>query len=216
MFHRSPWLRAILAGIVLVGVAAAIAWREYSHPESVADFVDDWGKAAPLAFVVAHTISSLVFIPRTPFALAAGALFGAVEGTFWSMVGAMTGAMAGFWIARYVNAGLVDVEHLPRIGPLIERAETGGWRFAMVVRLLPLMPHAVTNYAFGLTRIATASYALGTLLGLAPQTIAFVKLGEAGATAVGGASGWLEPLFWGLILLGLSLVLPRLLPRRWR
>jgi len=214
MLRLPAWARLTLLGIVLLGIAAAIAWREYSHPKSVADFVDDWGRAAPLAFVVAHTICSLVFIPRTPFALAAGALFGAVGGTFWSLAGAMSGAMAGFWIARHVNDGLVAIEDIPRLGPLIARAETGGWRFAMVVRLLPLMPHAFTNYAFGLTRIPTASYALGTLLGLAPQTIAFVKLGEAGATAARGAAGWVEPTLWGVGLLVVAFVLPRLLRER--
>ena len=83
-------------------------------------------------------------------------------------------------------------------------------------RRKPLVPHALTNYAFGLTRIRTASYALGSFLGMAPQSIAYVKLGQAGATAVGGAADWLEPMFWGVVLLGLSFVLPRLLPERWR
>ena len=216
MIHLPRWLRATLAGTVLVGIAAAIAWREYSHPESVADFVDDWRGAAPLVFVAAHTVASLVFIPRTPFALAAGALFGAWWGTIWATAGAMGGALTGFWIARYVNDGLVDVEHLPRIGPLLERAETGGWRFAMVVRLVPFLPHALTNYAFGLTRMSAGAYALGSLLGTTPQTLAYVKLGEAGATAAHGATGWLEPLFWGVVLLGLSFALPRLVAARRR
>jgi uncharacterized membrane protein YdjX (TVP38/TMEM64 family) len=216
MLHLPRWLRATLAGAVLAGTAAAILWREVSHPASVADIVDDWTGLEPLAFVVAHVAASLVFIPRTPLAFAAGALFGAWWGMLWSTVGAMAGAMTGFWIARYVNDGLVDVEHLPRIGPLVERAESGGWRFAMIVRLVPLMPHALTNYAFGLTRIGAGSYALGSFLGMAPQTVAYVKLGEAGATAVGGAGDWLEPLAWGLVLLGLSFVLPKLLPERRR
>ena len=216
MIHLPSWLRATLAGVVIVGIAAALAWREVSHPASLAELVDDWAAAAPLAFVVAHTIASLVFIPRTPFALAAGALFGGVWGTVWAMVGAMAGAMAGFWLARYVNDGAIDVEHLPRVGRLIERAETGGWRFVLVVRIVPIIPHSLTNYAFGLTQVPARAFAFGSLIGLAPQTIAFVKLGQAGATAVSGAHSWIEPLFWGLLLLGLSFAMPKLLQGRWR
>jgi uncharacterized membrane protein YdjX (TVP38/TMEM64 family) len=216
MVHLPPWLRATLAGIVLVGIAAAVIWREVSHPASVADVVDDWNGAAPLAFVAAHVVASLVFIPRTPFSLAAGALFGGVWGTVWAMVGAMAGAMSGFWLARFVNDGAIDVEHLPRIGRLIERAETGGWRFVLVVRIVPIIPHALTYYAFGLTQVPARTFAFGSLLGLAPQTIAFVKLGEAGATAVNGASSWIEPLVWGLLLLAVSFAAPSLLQRRWR
>jgi hypothetical protein len=45
--------------------------------------------------------------------------------------------------------------------------------------------------------------------------VAFVQLGEAGASAASGEH-FVGPLLWGGGLLLLSILGPRLLPQRWR
>ena len=92
----------------------------------------------------------------------------------------MLGAVAGFLIARYVNAGLIEPRVMPRFGPVLQRAEAGGWRAVAALRLIPVLPHSVANYALGLTRLPLGAYALGSLLGQLPMTIAYVDLGAAG------------------------------------
>ena len=105
----------------------------------------------------------------------------------------MLGAVAGFLLARYVNAGLIDPESMPRLGPILQRAEAGGWRAVAALRLIPVLPHSVGNYALGLTRLPLGAYALGSLLGQLPMTIAYVDFGAAGGKIWSGASGWLAP-----------------------
>jgi uncharacterized membrane protein YdjX (TVP38/TMEM64 family) len=215
MIRLPAWLRAVLLGVLVVALGGAIAYRQHVHPEWLADVIDDHPGIMPITFVIVHVAASLLFVPRTMMALVAGALFGTMWGGVWSLAGAMAGAMAGFLIARYVNDDLVRIEDLPRVGPLIVRAEAGGWRLVMVTRLLPVLPHALVNYVYGLSRIPARHYAIGSLLGFLPQTIAFVQLGEAGATLASGTI-WNRSLLWAALLVALSLVLPKLLPQRWR
>jgi len=215
MFRPPPWLRVALLAATLLAIAVALVFRNLAHPGFFADVVVAYPAVMPLIFVLLHVGASLVFVPRGVMAIAAGALFGAIWGGVWSLAGAMAGAMSGYALARYVNADLLHVEDIPRVGAFIRRAERGGWRLVMVTRLLPIFPHALVNYAYGLTRVTARDYALGSMLGFLPQTIALVQLGDAGAAAASGGA-WLHTLVWAVLLVGVSLVLPRLLPQRWR
>ena len=79
---------------------------------------------------------------------------------------------------------------IERLRALLTHADQGGWRMVAVVRLLPLIPHSLTNYAFGLTRVRLTSYAIGSLVGQLPLTIAYADLGAAGGQAMLGGASW--------------------------
>ncbi len=215
MLRPPTWLRVLLLASLLAATAWSLLNRETLGAGGLADLVDDHPGAMPAVFVVLHVGASLAFLPRGLMALAAGALFGTAWGCVLSTLGTLAGAMAGFLLARYVNANLLRAEQVPRIGHLLKRAEGGGWRLVFVTRLVPVLPHSLVNYVYGLSAIPARDYALGTLLGSLPQTVALVQLGAAGATAASGGS-WLASLAWGVLLLAASALAPRLLPSRWR
>lgn len=205
---------ARLAGRIVVllllagGVVAAWVDRGLFDPQAVSAAVAAH-PAAPLVFLALHLVASLLFIPRTILAMAAGLVFGMGWGLVWAATGSVLGAVAGFLIARYVNAGLIEPELMPRFGAVLQRAEAGGWRAVAALRLIPVLPHSVANYALGLTRLPLGAYALGSLLGQLPMTIAYVDLGAAGGKIWTGGSGWITPTVIGAAALLLSLLLPR-------
>jgi uncharacterized membrane protein YdjX (TVP38/TMEM64 family) len=123
--------------------------------------------------------------------------------------------MAGFALARWTNGGMLRAEQMPLVGGLLQQAENGGWRLVLITRLVPVLPHSLVNYAYGMSRLTGRDYALGSFLGMLPQTVAFVKLGQAGTSAASG-DHFLGSLLWGAGLLAASALLPRLIPRRWR
>src|SRR4029077_4383584 len=123
-------------------------------------------------------------------------------GIVWAASGSVAGAVAGFLVARHLTSGLDD---LGRFGPLAAQVERGGWRAVTMLRLIPVMPHSVANYGLGLTKLPLGSYALGSLLGQLPMTIAYVELGAAGERLMVGGANWLEPTLIRLGGLSLSL-----------
>ena len=207
--------RVALVLLVLAGVV--VIWRERHalDAEAIARSIAGF-PAAPLVFLAIQTIASLIFFPRTVLAVAAGAVFGVWWGTLWAALGSVIGAVAGFLLARYINDGLVDLESLRRFGPVLQRAERGGWRAVAALRLIPIIPHTLSNYALGLTQLPLGAFALGSLLGQLPMTIACAEFGAAGQQLAAGKAAWLAPTFIGIAALALSLILPRLARRRDR
>ncbi len=215
MFRPPAWLRLLLLAIVAVAIVVAASHRDALQAEGLSDFIDEHPGAMPLVFVAVHVVASLAFMPRGVLALAAGGLFGVAWGLVWALIGSMAGAMAGFALARWTNGGMLRAEQMPLVGGLLQQAENGGWRLVLITRLVPVLPHSLVNYAYGMSRLTGRDYALGSFLGMLPQTVAFVKLGQAGTSAASG-DHFLGSLLWGAGLLAASALLPRLIPRRWR
>ena len=214
MYRPAAWLRILVVVLIVAGTTAALIYHGALDAATISDRVDDYAGVIPLAFVVAHSLASLTFVPRTVMAVVAGLLFGMWEGILWAMTGAMAGALTGFWLARYVAADLVVVEDIPRLGPLLRRAEKDGWRLVLISRLVPVLPHSLVNYALGLTQLSSIAYIVGTALGVLPTTLIFVDLGVTGRHALGGGQGWGEALMWNVALLAAALVLPWFFKRR--
>jgi uncharacterized membrane protein YdjX (TVP38/TMEM64 family) len=202
-----------VAALVVVGIAAAWHWRGEFDPLVLAQVIRGY-PAAPLVFLALHVAASLTFLPRTLLGFAAGIVFGVWWGLLWASLGGVIGAVVGFLVARYVHAGLFERARWSRVTALLERAENGGWRMVTLIRLVPVIPHSLANYALGLTRVKLGDYALGSLLGQLPTTIAAVDLGAAGERAMRGAGNWLLPTLIGLAALGLTILIPALARRR--
>jgi uncharacterized membrane protein YdjX (TVP38/TMEM64 family) len=200
---------------VAVAVGAALIWRNRGllDPQAISDAIAA-RPAAPLVFLAAHVAASLLFLPRTVLAVAAGIMFGTGWGLVWAAAGSVLGAVAGFLVARYVNAGMIEPETLPRFGRILQRVEQGGWRSVMALRLIPVIPHSLANYALGLTRLRLGPYAFGSLLGQLPMTVASVDLGAAGGRLWAGQTGWLTPTLIGAAALVASFLLPRFARRQ--
>jgi len=205
--------RVGLALLMVAGFVAAWHWRTGLDPATLGARLAK-SPTAPLVFLALHVAGSLFFVPRTLLAIAAGLAFGMWWGTLWAALGSVIGACAGFLVARYVNAGVIDATSWTRLSSVLGRVERGGWRAVATIRLIPVIPHALTNYALGLTRIGLVPFAVGSLLGQLPLTIAYTDLGAAGGRVMLGAGGWVVPTVIGAAALALSLVIPIIARRR--
>lgn len=210
--------RTLLPRFVLLAiVAAAMVWagvnRDRFDPVELDAALSGLGVWAPIAYVCLYAAGTVVFLPGSLFALAGGALFGPVWGAAFNLVGATIGASLAFLVARYVGGDWIARKAGGRLKRLIEGVEAEGWRFVAFVRLVPLVPFNLTNYALGLTRIRFLSYVMTSLICMAPGAIAYTWLGHAGREALSGDTSAIR---YGLLALGLLAaiaVVPRLIQR---
>jgi len=93
---------------------------------------------------------------------------------------------------------------------LNEGVASEGWRFVAFVRLVPLFPFNLLNYALGLTRISFITYLLATWVFMLPGAFAYSWLGHAGREALSGADGLVRNVTIALSLLAAVALLPRL------
>jgi uncharacterized membrane protein YdjX (TVP38/TMEM64 family)/rhodanese-related sulfurtransferase len=204
--------------LVLV-IAGAVLWLALGGHGLDADQLAQWMRAlgvwAPTLHVLLFALGTVLFVPGSLFALAGGALFGPGLGTIVNLAGATLGALTAFLIARYAAADWVRKKVGDRLERLIDGVEAEGWRFVALVRLVPLFPFNVTNYALGLTRIPLRHYALASLICMMPGALAYSWLGYAGREAAEGSKEAIRYGFLGLAALAVIAFAPRLI-RRWR
>ncbi|HTQ33334.1 MAG TPA: TVP38/TMEM64 family protein [Stellaceae bacterium] len=205
--------QGLVAAAVLAGIIAAWRWRAQFDPLALTALLRG-SPAAPLIFLGLHIVASLTFVPRSLLGLAAGIVFGIWWGLLWAALGSVVGAVAGFLLARYVHSAVFDRRRWTRFASVLERAERGGWRMVTLIRLVPVIPHSLSNYALGLTRLRLGDFALGSLLGQLPLTVATVDLGAAGERAMRGAHDWVLPTAIGLGALALTVLIPAIARRR--
>lgn len=203
--------------ILLAALICAIAWAAFNRdrldPSSIDAGLAAMGIWAPIAYMGLYIAGTVIFVPGSLFALAGGALFGPVWGSLLNLVAATIGASFAFLIARYLAGDWVARKTGGKLKRLIDGVEAEGWRFVAFVRLVPLFPFNLTNYAIGLTRIGFWTYAATSFVCMAPGALAYTWLGYAGREAVAGNASAIR---YGLLALGLLAAigfLPRLVRR---
>lgn len=199
-----------LLGLALVAAAGiALALREHFDAAALQAWIEAAGSAGPLLFVALYTVATVLFLPGAVITLAGGALFGPLWGTLWNLTGATVGAALAFLIARYLGADWVARRAGPRLQRLNDGVAAEGWRFVAFVRLVPLFPFNLLNYALGLTRIPFLAYVLASWVFMLPGALAYTWLGHAGREALAGGKGLIGNIGIAVALLAAVAFLPR-------
>ena len=207
-------LPRLALGLTIAAAAIALAFnREWLDPALIERSISDLGVWAPLGFVVLFALGTLLFVPGAVFGLAGGALFGPLWGTLLNLTGATVGATAAFLVARYIASDWVKRRAGGRLERLMAGVEAEDWRFVAFMRLVPLFPFNLLNYALGLTRIPLSHYVITSLLCMAPGTLAYTWLGHAGREALAGDAAAVRYALIALALLAAVAFLPRLIRR---
>jgi uncharacterized membrane protein YdjX (TVP38/TMEM64 family) len=195
---------------LLAAFGVALTQRGRFDVEALQAWVEAAGAAGPLLFMAFFAVATVLFLPGAVITLASGALFGPLWGTLWNLTGATFGAALAFLVARYLGADWVARRAGPRLQRLNDGVATEGWRFVAFVRLVPLFPFNLLNYALGLTRISFLTYLLATWVFMLPGAFAYTWLGYVGREALSGGDDQIRNITIALSLLAAVTFLPRI------
>jgi uncharacterized membrane protein YdjX (TVP38/TMEM64 family) len=175
----SPRLRLVaLAGVLLAFVLFfAVSGSISSH--RVRDWIDGYGIAGPLVFIVVSSLLTVVLFPGPLLSAASGLLFGTALGTPVSIVAATTGASLAFAVSRWWahDAVVETMGHHPRLIGLRAWVGSRGFESVLLARIAPGVPYNLVNYVAALTPIGLGTFAAATALGVAPRAFAYTALG---------------------------------------
>jgi len=205
--------RGLFFVLLLLGITLVVVYRDQLDAQALQAWVNEAGVAAPLLFMLIYAVGTVFFFPGSVLTLAGGALFGPVMGTLINLTGATIGAALAFLVARYLASDWVEEKTGGRLKQLKEGVEGEGWRFVAFVRLMPLFPFNLLNYALGLTRIPLLQYVIASWLFMLPGAIAYTYLGYAGREAVAGSEGLIQKTMLALALLAIVAFIPRFVAR---
>ena len=83
-------------------------------------------------------------------------------------------------IARYVARDWVTrrLKKYPQAAAIDRAIEKNGFKAVVLLRLQPVLPFNILNYALGLTSIRLRDYMLASWIGMFPATVLYVYLGS--------------------------------------
>lgn len=165
-------------------------------------FVEASGPLEAVVFVVLYVILTVLLVPGTIPSLAAGALFGPLWGVLLTFIGATIGAAVAFEVARALGRERLRARLGHRTDTADRWVRSRGLLGVITLRLLPVVPFNVLNYAFGLSTVERRNHVIGTAIGILPGTVAFVALGSSIADP--GSAGFLASLAAVLLLVAVS------------
>ena len=222
------YLKPLLIALVLAGLALAawhsglgetLSWRGLArHQARLVALAEDHPILAPLVYWLVYTVWVAVSIPEAALLTAAGGLFfGTLLGGAVAVLGATSGAVVLFLVARSALAGTMR----RRAGPLLDRIQPGlhrdGFSYLLALRLVPT-PFWLVNLAAAVCGMRLLPFTAATLVGIIPMTFVLAWIGAGvGDVLAAGRSPDLHILFSPSVLgpLG-TLALLSLLPVAWR
>jgi uncharacterized membrane protein YdjX (TVP38/TMEM64 family) len=200
----------VLIPIVMTGEDGSLLELFQSYLLSLLGWIESLGAIAPVAFIALYGVVTIAFVPASVVTLGAGVVFGVVKGTALVFVGAMLGATGAFLIGRYLARGWVveRIARQPKFLAIDHAIGREGRKIVFLLRLSPIFPFNLLNYALGLTQVSLKDYVLGTV-GILPGTLLYVYLGAlvGNLAMIGTGEGTSDPqtmnLQWAFRLIGL-------------
>jgi uncharacterized membrane protein YdjX (TVP38/TMEM64 family) len=119
--------------------------------------VEAWPVASAFTFGLAYVVVTTLSLPgAAAMTLAAGALFGVVEGTLIASVSSTIGATLAMLSARFVARDWVR-RRFPKAVEAVDRGlARDGYLYLLSLRLIPVFPFFLVNLAIGLTGMRAA------------------------------------------------------------
>ncbi|MBI3019250.1 MAG: TVP38/TMEM64 family protein [Deltaproteobacteria bacterium] len=184
--------------------------------ENIKQWILQKGPLAPAFFIVLYSLSTLLFIPGSILTILGGLIFGVTRGTLFVLVGANIGALACFFIARYLGRKTVHKWIHGKTEKLEQKIKSHGFYVVFWLRIIPTFPFSVLNYVLGLTSVTFKDYAWASFLGMIPGTFVYVSLGNAASRiSLSNPKVWIQPEVWGPFLLVILLsFIPKLFKKK--
>ncbi|MCE7981799.1 MAG: TVP38/TMEM64 family protein [Caldilinea sp. CFX5] len=228
LFFRKSTLKlaSLTLWLLLIGACFYFSWANgWTHETlltALVNLVDS--PYGPLIYMVIFALHPLVFSSAAILGIAGGALFGAgsttnlVWAVVYAVIGSQSAAHVAYGIGRFLGDGLLpEGKQASVIHRYAGRLRRHSFETIFVMRLL-FLPFDLVDYAAGILRINWKAFALATLLGALPGTVAFVSFGasiDLKQLAVGAAPTF-DPRVFGfsVALFVVSLIVSRFVKKR--
>jgi uncharacterized membrane protein YdjX (TVP38/TMEM64 family) len=176
--------------------------------EAVVVRVAHMGPWGVVLFTAAYVAAAITLAPAFVLTFAAGAIFGLWRGTLIVFFAALLGAVAVYGLAAPLAHGRImrRLERDARVAA-IRRAVVGDALWVMfLLRLSPLVPYVLLNYALALSGVRFKDFVLATV-GMLPAIIMYAYYGKIVGDVAKLAAGVSPPRgieYW--IVVGVGLV----------
>jgi uncharacterized membrane protein YdjX (TVP38/TMEM64 family) len=177
---RRSTIWKISAAVIVV---AALLWFDFKYlkvnPESIRTWVLSFGWIAPVLYIAMYIARPFILFPASILSMAGGLAFGTWFGMLYTLVGAVTGAVLSFLVARKIGGGFFRGKEDPRLSKIEKAMERRGFMMVLLLRIAPFVPFDLVSYAAGVARVPLRAFLPATVIGTLPGTFAYNFLGAS-------------------------------------
>jgi uncharacterized membrane protein YdjX (TVP38/TMEM64 family) len=154
--------------------------RGLIDPERLASYFQQIGSHwwSPVIFILLFCTFGILALPGSLLTIIAGVVWGWFQGGIWALIGSTFGTALPYMIARH-GAPWAKRWIEKRAGRFIRALRKEGFTALLTLRLLPLVPYNVLNYASGVAGIAPRPYITATFLGTAPGLFIYTYMADS-------------------------------------
>jgi len=179
--RTSTLRRAGVLVVLLVAVLIVALTVQLPSTDEIHEWTESAGILGIAIFVVGYALLTLTPMPKGVLSIAGGVAWGLWVGSLIVLIGALIGAALSFWLGRVLGRDAVEHFTGGRVRAVDDMLQRHGLLSVIALRLIPILPFTLINYAAGLTAVRVRAYALGTVIGIIPGTLAYVAVGAYGA-----------------------------------
>jgi uncharacterized membrane protein YdjX (TVP38/TMEM64 family) len=167
-----------------------------------------WG---PVLFILLYVAAAVTLAPAFFLTVAAGALFGVWRGSLFVFIGASLGASAVYALGSPMSRSrlMARVTRDRRVAAVRDAVRGEGAWVMFLLRLSPLIPFNILNYALALSGVRYVDFAIA-LLGMIPAIIMYTYYGKVVGDVAARAAGVSPPRgpeYYALLVLGLVAII---------
>lgn len=228
MFFRQHALKlvALTLWLLLIGAYLYFAWTQgFTRAKALTALIELLDSPyAPLWYILVYALHPLIFFSAAALGIAGGAIFGGgstmdlVWAVVYTEIGSQSSAHVAYWIGRFFGKGLLaQKDNEGFVQKYADRMRQHSFETVFIMRLL-FVPFDVVDYAAGVLAIDWKAFALATLVGSFPGTLAFVSFGASMGIKqlLAGDPPAFDPKVFGfsVLIFVISLLISRLIKKR--
>jgi uncharacterized membrane protein YdjX (TVP38/TMEM64 family) len=176
----------LIIGAALAATLIAAWWLPLAEwTTRIAEWARGSGPTGIVVFFVAYVVSTVALLPGSLLTVAAGFAYGPVWGLVIASPASVAGATAAFALGRTLlrDWAASKVARSPRARAIDAAVGREGGKLVLLLRLSPLVPFNMLNYALSLSRVRLGTYIAASFVGMLPGTALYVYLGSLAPAA---------------------------------
>lgn len=192
------WVKLGIACLYIASLVIAVVtiWVEEGDNiekllQNFLRFVDGLSWYGILLYGVVYIGTVVILFPAVILTLGAGFVFGLWKGTLCVLVAGTVGATLAFLLGRTLLRSWIErkISQYPKFQAVDKAFREKGWLLVLLLRLTPVVPFVLVNYAFGLSDVRLWVYVVFTVIGMSPATVLYVYIGSAAENLSSISSG---------------------------
>ena len=208
---RSTAGKLAFVGAIVVAVALALAAGAFDvirDQDRIEEFLTDSGPWGPVLFILAFVALQPLSLPGAVLITPATFVWSWWEVATYSLAGGMVASTIGFVLARWLGQDWVRRRLPTRLRPWEQRLADHGLVATIALRLITGYAPAA-DWLLGVSRVSVPAFAVGTLVGLAPTTVAMSIWGDDAVRGLGDSPALGIAIAAGLLAAGVATVAVR-------